>query len=347
MHRMELALASLLVLCGLFCSQASARYVGLDLALSQAAAEDAAVGAAADSESEDFDEMELFEQIYADGRKKTVSKDEVMDLMTKAKDEKDGDVPGQQPENEEGRERRTIQGADDRLPVFNENAYPWCAVGYLESGCTATFIGPYHAITAAHCVFDSQTKTYKYNQLNIFRGRHCRFAGQRMVWTSVYAPSGFTVHERWDFDFALITYSPLFPSPCWLGFGYLSVWGNTGFDIVGYPSDKSPGPMNPTCPFNAMWFTSCHYSRPNGLMVEHRCDVLPGNSGSALYGQIVGDPSGKKIVHGVLSGNSDLLNGRPLGDWNVGPRLNKIRVMIIIDAMMRSGYNPILRRLIG
>ena len=58
-----------------------------------------------------------------------------------------------------GRWERTVFNTDDRIPVIAHSAtnFPYCAVGYLESGCTAILIGPNHALTAAHCVHDKNT----------------------------------------------------------------------------------------------------------------------------------------------------------------------------------------------
>ena len=53
------------------------------------------------------------------------------------------------------RVRRLIFDYDERLPVSDTSGNPFCAVGRIDYGCTAVLIGPYHAITAAHCVYDN------------------------------------------------------------------------------------------------------------------------------------------------------------------------------------------------
>ena len=49
-----------------------------------------------------------------------------------------------------GRAQRAIFSDDERLAVWGRRYHnPYCAVGYLANGCTATLVGPYHALTKA------------------------------------------------------------------------------------------------------------------------------------------------------------------------------------------------------
>lgn len=272
-------------------------------------------------------------EFFPNGTEKREGLEHLIDMYQKVMKENMPDFEKSNDDKEDlQRVRRKIFGGDERLPINNPAPHPYCAVGYLDSGCTAVFIGPYHAITAASCVYDTTTNTWKRTQLNIRRGRTCGHSGTRMTWTNVYALQGYTVQHRREYDFALIVYNRNNPSPCYLSFGYMDTWSDVGFDTFGYPRDK---PLQSGCRFyRSMWFTSCHYSDTldSGLGLIYRCDVVQGNTGSALYGEWKGHSSGSKVVYGV--------NARYYTDWNYGVRLDRTRFCKIAEWMTSSGYTP-------
>ena len=66
--------------------------------------------------------------------------------------------------------KRQVIGYDDRRPA----SYPTCAVRYLSTGCTAFLIGPHHAITASHCVYNCSTNTLTNGtDLDLHIGSNC------------------------------------------------------------------------------------------------------------------------------------------------------------------------------
>ena len=115
----------------------------------------------------DIDLGELAVKYFQTGTQKKESFDTLIDIYQKIQNKNMSELHTDSSENMQ-RARRTIFGNDERLPVDNSNRYPYCAVEYLDSGCTAAFIGPYHAITAAHCVYNTTTNTWKQN-LNLWR----------------------------------------------------------------------------------------------------------------------------------------------------------------------------------
>ena len=242
--------------------------------------------------------------------------------------------------NETERVQRNIYGLDERLPVGDRRYYtPYCAIGYLASGCTATLIGPYHALTAAHCVYNTDTNTWKsLNEMTLYRRRDCNSYGDVMYATLAWSVTGYTQDHKIEYDYALIIYNSNDQSPCYLAFGYFSPWTGVGFDLTGYPQDKSD---LDGCSYPSMWFGSCHYSKTAaaGLQLKYRCDMLPGNSGSALYGDVKKDSSVSRAVYGVNAQQSVATTGE--NSWNWGPRITQYRFYQIVGWMEGSGYYPL------
>lgn len=52
-----------------------------------------------------------------------------------------GDIADESSNMEHLRWDRDILGRDDRLPINDARGWPYCAIGVLDSGCTAVFIG--------------------------------------------------------------------------------------------------------------------------------------------------------------------------------------------------------------
>ena len=68
-------------------------------------------------------------------------------------------------------EKHYIFDDDECLPIPNSAfaRLPYCAIGELDNGCSAVFIGPYHALTAASCVYNTATNTWRGNY-DVIRG---------------------------------------------------------------------------------------------------------------------------------------------------------------------------------
>ena len=61
---------------------------------------------------------------------------------------------------EEMTKKRNVIGYDGRY-VCSSTCYPYCAMGQMENrDCTAFLVGPYHAITARHCVYECEKKKW-------------------------------------------------------------------------------------------------------------------------------------------------------------------------------------------
>ncbi len=334
LQRMErasrFALAAAAVAAVLLCFPRSAPARAMHLRIDPASENDAA-----DVAEVNIDLEELTIQVFPNGTQKEETVSELVERYRMALNvlrlEKDATEDARNvTDSDSARSRRTIFGDDERLPVYNTSAHPYCATGFLDRGCTATFIGPYHALTAAHCIYDVDTDTYTIDKANMWRGRTCNDSGERMYVSHVWVVSGFVTDHKQDYDYALIKYDR--PSPCWLSFGYSDNWPGIGFDIFGYPQDKSDVSG---CTYESMWFTSCHYSEiiDSGRRYTFRCDILPGNSGSALYAEEKGAVSGNRVVYGV--------NSHEGSTWNYGNSINRDRFCQIVGWMSGSGYTPL------
>lgn len=111
---------------------------------------------------------------------------------------------------------------ESRQHVNNVKDYPGFAVGRLDNGCTAFLIGPYHALTLAHCVLNRHNLQWKGNN-NLFIGRKYEGYLQAMEWESVYIPQVYFHRGRLvnrGRSWALIVFTKDKPSPVWLPISY-------------------------------------------------------------------------------------------------------------------------------
>ena len=234
------------------------------------------------------------------------------------------------------RSKRTVFDDDERLPIPNghlTSSLPYCALAEVSNGCTAIFVGPYHALTAGRCVYD-RTYGQFYKGLLLYRGRNCYKYGTVMTATRLFTVKGYATSNLREYDYGLIVTSQR--SPCWASLGYRDPWNNWGFDLNGYPTDKKAA--NTGCSYDSAYSSSCHYSitSRSGLYLQHRCDSK-GMIGAPLMSEIVdqvGVDRGQRAVYGVNSYNGIY--------YNYGPRINRDRFYQIIDWMQQTGYNPIL-----
>jgi len=160
-------------------------------------------------------------------------------------------------EEEYDKEKFYIFHDNERLPNPNSAfaRLPYCAIGELDNGCTAVFIGPYHALTAASCVYNTATNIWRGNY-DVIRGRNCNRAGTRMTGTAAWSVTGYTTNHLPQHNYALIITSSTRQSPCWVALGYASPWTIRGFDFIGYPTDKR---TTFGCLYHSAYSSSCHF----------------------------------------------------------------------------------------
>lgn len=129
--------------------------------------------------------------------------------------------------------KRAIIGSDDRYgyPQYGMRDRS-CTIGLMQNGCTAFLIGPRHAITASHCVYNFTTNRWK-QDIGIYMRRDCLVYGTFIDWKRVWVLD-VTGDKRSNMAFILLNSS----FPCWLGFGFTDPMPTTHVETCGYHGDK-------------------------------------------------------------------------------------------------------------
>jgi V8-like Glu-specific endopeptidase len=209
---------------------------------------------------------------------------------------------------------RAIVGTDDRVQITDASGYPDRVVGWLwtqdqKDGwgtCTATLIGPYTLLTAAHCVYDHATGgwikqaifmpavtdaenapygTFEYDTINILKGYIDNYDGTN--YGSVL-----------PWDMAVITLVEDAGNQLgWMGFRADDA-SEFKAEAVGYPGDKPEG---------TMWDTKCTVPAANfgEQAFWHECDMFSGNSGGSMFEDAGG---GDLYIRGINVAEDDKVN---------------------------------------
>ena len=221
--------------------------------------------------------------------------------------------------------KRRIIGTDQRYRISSIYTYfhPYCAIGQLINRygvgyCTVFLIGPHHAVTAGHCVYNTTTKTY-YKNLDVRIGRTCYFkrgTHADVVNVTLYQQFLNNGDNRYDLALLLLDSRDI-NSTCHLGFAYRDPMPKVKASVCGYPYDKR-GSSGIRRTYDCMYcgngiaavpcFTVAGKRVCEDRYIIHSCDTIAGMTGGPLMTSQHSLNQAAPVAYGVNSGYLSIFN---------------------------------------
>ena len=275
---------------------------------------------------------------YATGEMTYESDEEVIRLLEKVRTTNSSSLHSSSGQNETGsndstsaRVRRTVFPPDGRVLISSTSSFPYSAIGeyyiYTRSQCTLFLVGPYHALTAAHCVYNRTSNEFE--PLGYaYIGRTCNVTGTRfnVQEATVYISFNDSEPYSWDFAYLLLNNRDI-KSPDYFSFGF-SAMQIVSMTMCGYPGDKPAG---------CMYCGTCNDAqRPcttpttcDDESIQYTCDSVGGMSGGPAYIQ---ESTDTLCVYGVHTHSSTYVN--------YASRISKHKFFDLCQRLINDGYDP-------
>lgn len=183
---------------------------------------------------------------------------------------------------------------DDRS-AWTATGFGASAFGHLSQNCTLTMIGPSTALSAAHCFYQNgawisgglvalgANNTGPANAnfttpFGVYYADSLTLPGEWVVGAGSSGGGGNTneSHPGWDWDFAVLEFSPTrYP-------GYSTGWFGTRVRFaglqyhLGYPTDQNKL-------YRSQWIVQGEFFGTEGARYKHGIDIGPGSSGGCFY----------------------------------------------------------------
>jgi V8-like Glu-specific endopeptidase len=195
-----------------------------------------------------------------------------------------------------------VLGTDTRSKVTNTQSFPFSAISEIdfknsgEGGCTSTLISRNAALTAGHCVFN--TDTNKFQAISRIAPGRYRSGSSTIEPYGTWEVDYSTTFSQWkdkgpkNYDIAVMTLLPrevangnacvdnVYPGDAagFVGIARPSIADSrlNGARVTGYPADRADGEMWTSGACSPGWDAGGDY------FGFHYCDTYGGNSGSSV-----------------------------------------------------------------
>ncbi len=229
---------------------------------------------------------------------------------------------------------KNVPFEDGRNRVFDTQKYPYkcfaklnIRMGGLSYGGSAVNIGPQHALSCAHCVYDSEKKCWA-DELNVLPGLNemvAPYGSIRVV--KAYVPERYIRTGKPEFDIALLVLEQSVGLKTgWLGCLFTkgdSMFSEKNISVTGYPGDKG---------FVQLWTMAGLARALEGERILFDLKVSGGQSGGPIWLTVDSHEGKQPVVVGVVSHGEAVQ-----GQGNAGTRLTEDTFKQFVNLINATG----------